>query len=483
VQIGTPISNLILAVGTPSGAEEGAMSILNHHGKVAFAGALALAALALAAWPTPALGQVSGAIFTTDSSGGGTNVNIYTRPEDVYLDGGPGKAGAAGLPPGWYHVQVTEPDGTLLGTSVPATNPTPVLVTSTGDFAECYQLWSIVMRAGNPHRRGYDATGNPGGEYKVWVSRNPAFPNAESKTDNFKIKKRKGRTEPPPQTEIRAFKFYDANLDGAQGSFTAEPPIPDWHVELRRTADNSLVSCGLTDGGGEIRFLVDQDGSTAYTVMEVMVPDWVNTTPLTVQLVANQALYEASFGNVALGPATWGMGRTPGFWQNQNGMELLAACDPEWRTVINELFLVWPDGTRLQIPTPGDGASFETAHAVLSEWIVGTGALGNMAYILSRQLAAAALNVDCGPMSEYAAVFVEWQGSWTSLVDLFAEASALLYAFPLTEGSATDPAIVAARAAQEAIKNLLDGMNSNLEPVRVVLPGPVPFTPIPCGGT
>src|SRR5690349_12544359 len=77
---------------------------------------------------------VAGAIFTTNSLCNGTNVNIFASKQDVYLDGGPTHTGAAGLPDGNYYVKVTEPDGTLLGTSLGTTNETPVLVTG-GEFA------------------------------------------------------------------------------------------------------------------------------------------------------------------------------------------------------------------------------------------------------------------------------------------------------------------------------------------------------------
>src|SRR5215213_11105838 len=77
---------------------------------------------------------ISGAIFTTDSTCTGVNLNIYGDKGDVYLDGGPAHPGAAGLPDGSYYVQVTEPDGTLLGTSVGSGNATPIVV-SGGEFA------------------------------------------------------------------------------------------------------------------------------------------------------------------------------------------------------------------------------------------------------------------------------------------------------------------------------------------------------------
>lgn len=144
-----------------------------------------LLVLAGRAGATPNQG-LTGAIFTTDASCGTANGNIYDAKTDVYLDGGPSNPGSAGLPDGEYYVKVTAPDGTLLGTSVGTADETPVVVVN-GDFAQCYQLMAILKRASNG-LAGYDDTPNPGGEYKVWVSRVSTFEPDESKTDNFKVK-------------------------------------------------------------------------------------------------------------------------------------------------------------------------------------------------------------------------------------------------------------------------------------------------------
>ena len=70
-----------------------------------------------------------GAIFTTDSTRSGVNLNIYGSKLDVYLDGGPAHPGAASLPDGCYYVQVTDPSGALvLGTSVGSGTEQPFCV-------------------------------------------------------------------------------------------------------------------------------------------------------------------------------------------------------------------------------------------------------------------------------------------------------------------------------------------------------------------
>lgn len=129
---------------------------------------------------------LTGAVFTTDSTCTGVNLNHYLSKGDVYLDGGPDHPGSAGLPDGDYYVQVTNPSGSdLLGTSVGSSNEKPVHVTN-GVFDECYQLSAILIKASDI-TSGYDDTTNNGGGYKVWVSTVSTFENDQTKTDNFKV--------------------------------------------------------------------------------------------------------------------------------------------------------------------------------------------------------------------------------------------------------------------------------------------------------
>src|SRR5215211_4624908 len=96
------------------------------------------------------MAPLPGAIFTTDVNCNGTDLNIYAAKSDVYIDGGPAHTGAAGLPAGEYYVQVTEPDGTLLGTSIGTNDETPVVVNSDREFVTCYNLMNILRTASNP---------------------------------------------------------------------------------------------------------------------------------------------------------------------------------------------------------------------------------------------------------------------------------------------------------------------------------------------
>jgi hypothetical protein len=204
----------------------------------------------------PALAHApDGAIFTTLPDGSEVNFNIYEDKEDVYLDGGPGPGApqdAAGLPDGTYVFQVTEPAGKeLLST----------------DLARCRQFTvsagviNSVVDTDCEHATGndvdhppaktvqlmpYNDTPNPGGEYKVWVTRVEDFlaacaalgvangldvvdcgfatgPNknahgfipSHSKTDNFKV-------DDPNVHEIDTrFTYGDGKfIDGLQVTWT-----------------------------------------------------------------------------------------------------------------------------------------------------------------------------------------------------------------------------------------------------------------------
>jgi hypothetical protein len=167
-----------------------------------------------------ALANINGAIFTTDSNCSGTNVNSFDLKTDVYLDGGPRKPGSAGLPDGNYYVQVTSPNGELLGTTYGTATPAPAHVTG-GEFDTCYQLWAILKKASDG-TQGYDDTPNNGGVYKVWITREDhfswgsgvnGFDNPWSKTDNFKVE---GTGQCPNPSVITVCKFDDLDANGIQ---------------------------------------------------------------------------------------------------------------------------------------------------------------------------------------------------------------------------------------------------------------------------
>ena len=171
---------------------------------------VAILGVALALHTTSASAQqLSGALFTTDSSGVPVNLNIYDTKEDVYLNGGPGinaPENAAGLPAGTYYFQVTDPSGRTLLSTDPV-ECRQVTVDDSGVFT------GVVAAGGCEHATGadgedggvtvqlmpYDDTPNNGGVYKVWITPVDAydcdgagnkhcFVPADSKTDNFKVR-------------------------------------------------------------------------------------------------------------------------------------------------------------------------------------------------------------------------------------------------------------------------------------------------------
>src|SRR5215203_154515 len=289
----------------------------------------ALVATAIVALPAVA-DSVTGAIFTTDSGCSGVDLNIYSSKDAVYLNGGPRHVGAAGLPDGEYYVKVTEPDGDLLGTSIGATDETPVSV-SGGEFVSCYQLSAILITApdGLP---GYDTTTNAGAEYKAWVSKDPNFDPSNSKTDNFKVKEGEG---PPEMATLRVHKYYDANANGQHDP--GETDLTGWgfrihdHIDWVRFTPAEMVVDPDTYYVSEYMPIennwIETDPSTGSldTASSLEAPPVPATGTRVQQITLNNGDDETlEFGNVCLGA---GGGLTMGFWSNNSGKKLYGADD------------------------------------------------------------------------------------------------------------------------------------------------------------
>jgi hypothetical protein len=261
-----------------------------------FSGGIAIAFLAIAALfvaPTVlrAAPPLPGAVFTTDSTCSGVDLNIYGAKSDVYLNGGPSHPGAASLPPGDYYVQVTDPSGAcVLGTSG-ITKPFHV---NADGSVPCIQLCAVLTQgpcAGNGSDScGYNDTTNPGGEYKVWVSSESSFTNNSTKTDNFKV--RSGGGGPGDTATLCVNKFYDANANGLDDD---GQPINGWKYQV--FADDNLIidaetyHCSVVDPG-------------TYHVIEgtPVESTWVHTTPTQVDLtLAAGETQTADFSNLCLG--------------------------------------------------------------------------------------------------------------------------------------------------------------------------------------
>jgi hypothetical protein len=396
---------------------------------VALACAAVGISVALAAQPVP------GAIFTTDSTCSGVDLNIYGNKTDVYLDGGPGHPGAAGLPDGEYYVQVTGPEGTPLGTSVGAADETPVTVKE-GEFESCYQLSAILIKASDSEP-GYDDTPNPGGEYKVWVSTDSTFTNSQTKTDNFKVKN-EGQCEPecgpPPQGTLNVEKFYDANANGVNDD---GQPIAGWKFNIHD---------GINwDRETPISMILAED---EYVVTEgtPIQSNWFHTTenPVTVTLL-NGDNKTVEFGNVCIGA---GGGLTLGFWSNKNGQKLFE--------VGTDLALMVELNLR-----DGKGNNFDPKnYAAFRSWLLSATAT-NMAYMLSAQLAAMELNVLNGNVNGGSLIYAPGTLSankfgFATVNAVMAEANTELGLHGLTLSGSPY------RSYQEALKNALDKANNSL---------------------
>jgi len=396
--------------------------------------------------PCTAALAYSGAIFTTDVSCGSTNLNLYNDKDEVYLNGGPAHPGAAGLPDGSYFVEVTEPDGTLLGRSA-----TAVVHVTDGLFDQCYHLLEICLTTSSSYTvAGYDTSSNPGGEYKVLVSPDINFTGGTTKEDNFKVQSTPGSES----AQIGADKFYDANANGAWDA--GEVEIPGWKVCIQE------LPAGTPDCNHATPLTVSVTPGSYLMVEGTPVgSSWIHTTPISVTLtVADGESKEADFGNVCLGS---GGGLTLGFWSNKNGGALFNTAD-----------LALMLGLNLRA---GSGANFDpNNYAGFRTWILSATAT-NMAYMLSAQLAAMELNVAHGKVSGGALVYApcligtDTPGAnalgFISVTDLMAAANTSLGFNGFTPSG--DPN----RTYQECLKTTLDSANNNLN---FVQGSPCPFS-------
>jgi hypothetical protein len=398
--------------------------------------AVMVAGLFLAPSALPVDAQLTGAIFTTDSTCTEVNQNIYDVKEDVYIDGGPAHPGAAGLPDGSYCVQVTDPSGeTVLGKS----DPGAVTVVD-GEFVQCYQLTSILKTASSGFTvPGFDDTPNPGGEYKVWVSPDCNFDPNNSKTDNFQVKSDclKGW--------CCVTKFYDANANGVQDN--GEVEIAGW--QFRVFAHDNLHLWKETPKCAYVRV-------GEYTLIERSANElnWIHTTPSQVEFDVDTDYTEnITFGNVCIGG---GGGLTLGYWSNKNGQRLETDSDFAALTAAN---LVKANG-QVQDFT----GTLDQNKGTLKNFLLGANAT-NMANMLSAQLAAMDLNVLHGFVNGSALVYAPALSAcgtaglsslgFISINDLMTAANQSLFDHPLTKAGSPD------RACQETLKNALDDANNN----------------------
>lgn len=233
---------------------------------------------------TAATPPIHGAIFTTLPDGSAVNHNIYTDKEDVYLNGGPKKDGAAGLPDGDYYYIVIDPGckNELAGPTAPAPFNTSgkIITVEDGEFTELMQL------------APFDDTSNPGGEYQVRVT--PVenydeegggcfgFLPQYSKMDNFKVRPKTPPGEPDTFC-ISGYKWYDVDFDGEvdSGEVPVGPVIggdggPVAGITITLTGEG-LDETTTTSTTGQWSFCGLEPGD--YVVGEIHPEGWVHTFP------------------------------------------------------------------------------------------------------------------------------------------------------------------------------------------------------------
>jgi len=334
----------------------------------------------------------------------------------VYVAGGTDpKAPCSGnvLPDGIYYFQVTTPSGSQL-LSTDDLESRRILV-----FASRF---AGVPAGGHATRPGpcesvivqlspYLPTPDPGCEYKIWLTRVEDYQAGRgtfgflpefSETDNFIV--RFGLL--PEQTTIRGIVFYDLNRNGVYDSaLPEEVPLPGWKIQLS-PGDSDTT---FTDRDGHFEFLRPRD-SASYTVTSVapapgFIPAvggrWLATTTNPVNVVASVETRTVDFGNLAF-ENTPEFARTKNYWRNQAG-PLLLSVDPHWRFLLNGYCLRTNQtnppktvaGTLFKVPM---GLSFALSYHYLIDYFSDINNNGVLAFILSKQFAAALLNHDIGPL-------------------------------------------------------------------------------------
>jgi hypothetical protein len=219
--------------------------------------------------------QVSGAIFTTTPNGAIVNENVhYTAKADVFLSGGPGPnapPGAAGLPPGEYYFQVTDPSGKqLLSTDVVRNR---CVVIGDGGYMtgqRCSAVYGpgnhlLNAKAGGAAQESvvqlipFDDTPNNGGVYKAWMTPVASyvgnidlvdnscgngcfhgFVPAASKTDNFKVRD-------VTTYCITAWKFIEDKKKNETGAASGWPILFGGNT-YHTSAEGFVRICELTPG-------------------------------------------------------------------------------------------------------------------------------------------------------------------------------------------------------------------------------------------
>lgn len=211
----------------------------------------------------------------------------------------------------------------------------------------------------------------------------------------------------PVEARIRGTVFYDIDGDGLYDPLVpGEVPLAGWRVELETAGVDDVV---FTDADGRYEFV-----RPAYTVhaLDSIAPEpgytgvpggrWAPTTPIGyAKLAAKPDEIVRDFGVLSMIP-TPQLSTSKGYWHNQGESELLA-CEPLWRSLVNDLCLRLNETVPFP-PPPVDPTIFTVSTSdpfgptfdELSDYLVSP-AKGVLASTLSKHYCAGVLNANCGP--------------------------------------------------------------------------------------
>jgi len=396
---------------------------------------LAVAAIAFAAAGSVSAADIPGHVYTAYSDGVELNGNIFADREDVYVYG-------TGLSPGEYyiHVRSTE-DLSYLGTSVGASDETPVVVGSDGKFAQAYQLWSLVLKSSDG-TQGYDKPEGDWCEYWVCISKFSDF--RDTAYDSFVVKETE---DEPGAATVKVTKFYDANANGTRDS--GEASIEGWKVEVSGEGVSDVVFTSWT--------ATFEAGTYTFTEATPVQDNWLHTTDDEVSVTLEDGDEVAvEFGNLCLGD---GGGRNPCEWLAKSCQDSITSGD---LTALCSLPLVDPWGCSFNPYSKTHLKLYLLVACLLDNECYTDSKYSNMAFLLSAHLAAMKLSVRRGLVDGDALVYAPGCGNtgvgndFITVDDLMDAAIAALKDDGYTPPNDDD------RAWQECLKDALDGANNDL---------------------
>ncbi len=380
----------------------------------------------------------TGVLITTGADCSDPTLALFDSPEDVHLSGGPQPSEPVGLPDGEYHVQVTAPDGTVLGSS---TDDEVVTVTN-GRVRDCPRLVELVS-APSTGAAGFDDTTDSSGRYRVNMSLDPNFTSSPSIGTSFNL-----RSSGATAGQLGVVKFYDTNANGIADS--GEVFMDGWLLRVSDDVDGFAT---------EVFTPWSSPAVPGHYSMWELIPDqsnWRTTTPspLAVSLITGEEAGVA-FGNVCLGA---GGAETTEFWTDRSGAALVT---PVQLRQLAERNLVTASGQ------PFD----PTTYLELRNWMQqASGA--NRANALSVSLATMVLNVSTGKVDRDALVHAP--ATLTANPAGFITISALMDEADAALAASSDTRVGSAqRTYQDSLENPLRRANSNLD---FVQSAPCPFS-------